>query len=369
MNIGILGGTFDPVHKGHIQAARNALEYGAFLDEVWLVPAIQNPLKERKPTSFDDRYSMCELAVRNEPHISASDAELYIAERLNKDSLYTDELLDNLPKENNYYMIIGTDNLNCFYKWHNYRHILDEYGLIVLKRPGYVVDEYDDKIVEIINHPNVHVIKSVSTIEMSSTAIRKSLSAVPEKVLKYIVDNNLYDDKPEQKEPERKEMVTSEYGFYDYCRETQLRKDSFRKNPSEDWFIISITGKMAQAMCLPLNDDDISAIVTYIEKITDKELSEKTRAEFKDLLMNLKPGKLDNCIEYDPEMSMFDLFSFTKERMIIRFGIYNESDIFSKDNNDLEMFREMKSDFLNNINCDDYTAWHYVSGLVESCFV
>ena len=76
MRIGVFGGTFDPVHVGHLAIAQAALE-GARLDRVIFVPARRSPLKEREPAaSAEDRLAMLEAATKNEPRFAVSRVEL-----------------------------------------------------------------------------------------------------------------------------------------------------------------------------------------------------------------------------------------------------------------------------------------------------
>lgn len=114
MKTGLLGGTFDPPHDGHIALARASLaELG--LDEVMLVPAFQNPLKDARPkASARDRLRMCSLAVAGEPGLAVCDVEVarrgvsYAVDTLN-------DLVSVRPAE--YWFILGVDALRGFPRW------------------------------------------------------------------------------------------------------------------------------------------------------------------------------------------------------------------------------------------------------------
>ena len=194
--IGILGGSFNPVHSGHIQMARAALSHIKDLDEVWMVPALRNPLKDKEDdyVSYYKRWCMVEDALPDdEPEIKMSPAEeWHIARKLNKDFLYTVELLENLPEEFTYTLIVGSDCIPQFKKWHEWERILHIAGLIVMQRPGHPLDMSDPDVADIMSRPNVKLVADENFIEVSSTQIRDVLSKVPAKVLKDIVSYGLY---------------------------------------------------------------------------------------------------------------------------------------------------------------------------------
>lgn len=197
MNIGILGGSFDPVHSGHIETARNVLKNIKDISQVWLLPALRNPFKEDGECCFEDRVEMCRRAVWNERNIYVCDAEQDISRRLHKRDLFTDEVLENLPKGNMYWFIVGTDCIPKFYMWHNYRVILDKRRLVVMSRPGFVLDMSDNRVAEVMSHPHVFYVKA-DTQECSSTDIRDAIrsecpvSGMIESVGNYIENSGLY---------------------------------------------------------------------------------------------------------------------------------------------------------------------------------
>lgn len=137
MNIGIFGGSFDPVHPGHLAVAIAAL-HESDLDEVWMMVSPQNPLKtECRLASEADRLEMVRLAIStiNDPEASrifASDYEC----RLPKPS-YTINTLRSLQKDYpdcRFTVIIGEDNLRNFSRWRANDEILRDFGLIVYPR-------------------------------------------------------------------------------------------------------------------------------------------------------------------------------------------------------------------------------------------
>lgn len=183
MIIGIYGGSFDPIHCGHLTVARNVLHSGA-VDEVCLVVSRINPLKRgvREPASFDDRYAMALLAVDNEPGISVCDIERTLPE-----PSYTIDTLSELKRlhpEHQYRLIIGSDNIASFSKWKAYDRLLSEFGVIVHPRPG----SGTEPLLE-----GMTMLQGVPESSASSTSIRSGLQLdLPKQVAKYIYDNHLY---------------------------------------------------------------------------------------------------------------------------------------------------------------------------------
>ena len=132
--IGILGGSFNPIHLGHIALARQ-LRQLAGLDEVWLMVSPQNPLKE-SATLMDDRlrYQLTRLALHGEEGVVASDYELH----LSKPS-YTWNTLEHLHKDYPDYtfvLLIGGDNWERFPQWYRADDIVESHQIVVYPRRG-----------------------------------------------------------------------------------------------------------------------------------------------------------------------------------------------------------------------------------------
>lgn len=200
MYIGIFTGSFDPIHDGHIQIVKYAIEKYRDLNEVWLVPELRNPYNEGKESSYDDRMYMCKLATRNLSNIYVSDAEKELSLKLNKNTVFTSDVLDNLPKNNSYKLIVSSADINRFYMWNKHKHILDDYGLIVVEVPGYPIDMNNKKVAMVINHPNVKLITEFTYKNdiMEETEIRESIrlgnrvTDIDENIFNYIAKENLY---------------------------------------------------------------------------------------------------------------------------------------------------------------------------------
>lgn len=197
--IGIIGGTFDPVHYGHLILAEQA-RIEALLDEVIFMPAMVQPFKlNHKTAGGDHRYAMLQEATAGNPHFSVSRMELDKPE-----ISYTIHTLKDCKAsfgaEAELFFIIGTDAFLNLEKWYAAEDLIEGFSFVIGTRPGYKEQElaalierlksqYDARIIEINN----------SEVEISSTDIKnrvregKSIKyLLPEGVEEYIYKNKLY---------------------------------------------------------------------------------------------------------------------------------------------------------------------------------
>jgi len=143
MNFALFGGTFDPVHRGHVVVARAAAaKFG--LKQVWFVPADIPPHKQKTPvTSFYHRYAMVTLAVAGEKEmlpslVEAPDVDSTKAERKPSYSIETvRRVKKSLGKSDHLYFLIGMDAFKDIAKWYKSEELLGECDLIVAARPGF----------------------------------------------------------------------------------------------------------------------------------------------------------------------------------------------------------------------------------------
>jgi nicotinate-nucleotide adenylyltransferase len=181
--IGIFGGSFDPIHHGHLILAREALETLP-LDTVLFIPAAQSPHKpESAPTPPTLRWEMLHLAIEGEPAFAASRIELD-----RPPPSYSVETVEQLQAETSdaeFYFLLGEDNLPQFHTWHRWEDLCRLVQVVVLDRSGEDVP-YD--------YPAVR-----RKIDISATAIRKRVARgqsirylVPEAVERIIRRENLY---------------------------------------------------------------------------------------------------------------------------------------------------------------------------------
>lgn len=130
MTVGLFGGSFDPVHAGHVHVARTALRHLG-LDRVWWVVSPQNPLKARKAGDFLRRYIGVQEAT-DTPRMVVSDIENRTGIRT------TAELVAVLKKRHprvRFVWIMGADNLRQFHRWHLWREIADAMPIAIIARP------------------------------------------------------------------------------------------------------------------------------------------------------------------------------------------------------------------------------------------
>ncbi len=192
MNIGIFGGSFNPIHIGHALIAGHIIESGV-VDRVWLMVSPQNPLKPQSSLADDvHRLRMTELVSRRLEGVTTSAFEMQLPR-----PSYTIDTLTALQEkfpDDNFHLIIGADNWALFDQWRESEKILSRFHVLIYPRLGYEVD---------IPVPLADRVKLVDApiIEISSTEIRRRLAAkqsitfhVPEAVEEYIQANNLYRD-------------------------------------------------------------------------------------------------------------------------------------------------------------------------------
>ena len=193
--IGFLGGTFDPIHHGHLIMASYAA-YDLALDQVLVMPAQTPPHKQGKTISdAQDRVAMARLAIAPDPRLQLSTLDLQSSE-----PSYSSALLERLKAErpgDELVFIIGADSLRDFPRWHRPDLILEQAQLAVANRPGV---EIDDAILEGV--PGLRersTIFSSPLIDISSTDIRNRVREgrpitwlVPPEVERYIVRHSLY---------------------------------------------------------------------------------------------------------------------------------------------------------------------------------
>ena len=178
---GIFGGSFNPIHNGHIQLVRQLRE-AAKLDEVWLMVSPQNPLKQQAGLLDDDlRLQMAQKALVDDPNICVSDYEFHLPR-----PSYTWNTLQNLEQDypdREFVLLIGGDNWERFHRWYRADDIIRNYQLIVYPRRGSDID--------IENLPPSVTVVEAELLDISSTDIRRRVrrgqpitGMVPDSVVK-----------------------------------------------------------------------------------------------------------------------------------------------------------------------------------------
>ena len=187
--VGLFGGTFDPIHHGHLITAQSVKEIRD-LEKIIFIPAYISPHKtDAKPSSPEDRLNMIEFAVENIPFFDYSDIEI----KKGGISYTVDTLRELKKKYDKLELIIGYDNIFTFHTWKEPDEILKLADLIVLKRKSSHPPQFEDKY--------YHQAMFVQTrgIEISATDIRERVKnempinfLVPPAVMEYIYNHKLY---------------------------------------------------------------------------------------------------------------------------------------------------------------------------------
>lgn len=196
--IGVFGGSFDPVHLGHISLAKDALVQGG-LNQVIFVPVHRQPFKlELSLSSDEDRLAMLKEAVAGEPELTVSDWEIK-----NEGISYTYLTLRALKKQHpeaKLYFITGTDTFLKIHLWKNAAELLSENNFLIGHRPGYREMELEAQVDWLAEtYPAEIIVINNKRLDISSTDIRKLAAAgdsisnlVPAGVERYIKEHGLY---------------------------------------------------------------------------------------------------------------------------------------------------------------------------------
>lgn len=194
MKIAVFGGSFNPVHNGHVKIIQYLSENLDF-DKILVIPAGIPSHKESYSVSERDRYNMCTLAFSQFSKVEISNIEIGLQE-----VCYTIDTLMKLKKaypNGDFYEIIGQDSADSFHLWKGYKEILEESQVIVFRR------EQEKKLKNSIDGEFIFL--KTPYFPYSSTQIREYLERIdrieslkklkemlPEEVLKYILEKNLY---------------------------------------------------------------------------------------------------------------------------------------------------------------------------------
>lgn len=195
MRIGLLGGTFDPVHAGHLAAAKAALDC-AELDRVMFIPAAQPPHRPRAIATADDRLEMCRLAIEGDTRFVVSDVEL---ERGGPS--YTVDTLAELRRSHpgdQLLLILGWDAARLFSTWRRPDEVRALATIVVVARPGSAAPRKADLEPAGLGGQGV-ILCLEPTPDVSASEIRRALASgesiagkVPAAVERYIAAHHLY---------------------------------------------------------------------------------------------------------------------------------------------------------------------------------
>jgi nicotinate-nucleotide adenylyltransferase len=203
MRIGIYGGSFNPVHNGHIHLARAAAEeFG--LEKVYLVPSRISPHRSSAEyVSGGDRLEMLRLACNGDAILEVSSYELD-SDRVSY-TIYTINYFRSIFPDAELFLLVGSDMLMCFEKWYRFDDILSEVTLCVVSRNEGDLPQLEEKADKLREFGNICISKA-KPLEVSSTEIRKKIEKnenyacyLDENVVQYIRLKGLYSLRGENK--------------------------------------------------------------------------------------------------------------------------------------------------------------------------
>lgn len=196
--IGILGGTFNPIHNGHIQMAKYSHD-AAKLDKVILMPTFVPPHKESANlVSCEHRFNMCRLASAELPYAEVSDFEIKLE---GKSYTYrTLELLKLQNKNDEFFFIVGADMFLSMQNWKNPEIIFELATVIAIPRDKDSVSQLSNHYENVLKKMGAKaIVLKDSVLTVSSTYIRDNIdnqsalqSLIDSRVYNYIKENNLY---------------------------------------------------------------------------------------------------------------------------------------------------------------------------------
>jgi nicotinate-nucleotide adenylyltransferase len=211
MILGILGGTFDPIHLGHLHLA-NTVHKKANLQYIKIIPCYRSPLRQQPFADAKDRVEMIKLAIVDFPHLKLDEREIN-----NPQPSYAVDTIESIRLEvglqTSLCFIMGDDAFAEFTKWHEWKKILELSHLIVTTRKSSLdSDLYSPEILALLHqHQTFHTndlstqpfgciwLVDINPLKISSTEIRSLIKKnqsvkkfLPEKVFQYIEKQNLY---------------------------------------------------------------------------------------------------------------------------------------------------------------------------------
>jgi nicotinate-nucleotide adenylyltransferase len=195
VRIGLLGGTFDPFHNGHVAAAKAAIVC-ARLDRVVFIPAAQPPHRPPAIASAEQRLEMCRLGTTGDARFSVSEVELK-----REGPSYTVDTLSEMRRQHAHdelFVILGWDAARLFSTWHKPDEVRELASIVVVARPR--LDSPGEKDLEGVGlDPATTVLCLRATPDISASEIRRAVAAgepitgkVPPAVERYVASHRLY---------------------------------------------------------------------------------------------------------------------------------------------------------------------------------
>lgn len=185
--IGLFGGSFDPIHKAHVEIAMCAIEQLG-LDEVQLIPTRHNPWKNQSCADAKERIEMIKIAIQGYPLLTVNTIEV---DDKHADKNYTIHTIENLVQQNpdvQYYYIMGMDQANAFDKWKKAKKISQLVQLVAFQRGGY------EPVLDILNMYHFQLLNNQPVYASSSDVREGHIEMLDQQVLRYISKQGLYLD-------------------------------------------------------------------------------------------------------------------------------------------------------------------------------
>ena len=167
IKVGILGGTFDPAHKGHLEISKQAKKKFGLKNIIWAITK-QNPFKDESKSNLRSRMQFAKKIIGKNNYIKVKFYEEKIS------SNRTIDLIKHLNKEkkNEIYFIMGADNLINFHKWYKWKSIIKECNILVFDRQGYKAKSLNSVTFNGVNKKNLKFV-NFKKVNISSSQLRK----------------------------------------------------------------------------------------------------------------------------------------------------------------------------------------------------
>jgi nicotinate-nucleotide adenylyltransferase len=167
IKIGILGGTFDPAHKGHLEISKLAKKRFGLKKIIWAITK-QNPFKDESESNLRSRMQLAKKVIKNNNYIKVKFYEEKIG------SNRTIDLIKHLSKEkkNEIYFIMGADNLINFHKWYKWKSIIKKCNILVFDRQGYKAKSLKSVTFNGTGNKNLTFV-NFNKVNISSSQLRK----------------------------------------------------------------------------------------------------------------------------------------------------------------------------------------------------
>ena len=167
IKIGILGGTFDPAHKGHLEISKQAKKRFNLKNIIWAITK-QNPFKDESKSNLKSRMQFAKRLTGKNNYIKIKFYEEKIG------SNRTIDLIKHLTKEkkNEIFFIMGADNLINFHKWHKWKSIVRKCNILVFDRQGYKAKSLKSVTFNRVNNKNLTFV-NFNKVNISSSQLRK----------------------------------------------------------------------------------------------------------------------------------------------------------------------------------------------------